>query len=72
MKPLAEKKNATLAQLVTRWTIEQPGITIALIGARNVKQAIENAQAIDVKLSGEELNFINNELSCLQFEPAIA
>jgi len=72
LKPLAEKKNATLAQLIIRWTIEQPGITIALVGARNVEQAIENAQAIDVKLSKEELSFINNELSRLQFEPAIA
>jgi aryl-alcohol dehydrogenase-like predicted oxidoreductase len=30
IKPLAESKNATLAQLVIRWTIERPGITIAL------------------------------------------
>jgi len=72
LKPLAQSKNATLAQLVIRWTVEQPGITIALVGARNVKQAVENAQAINVKLSKEEISFINDELLQLELEPEMA
>jgi aryl-alcohol dehydrogenase-like predicted oxidoreductase len=63
IKPLAESKGASLSQLVLRWTIEQPGITIALAGARNAQQAKQNAQAIQVKLTKDELNFINQELS---------
>ncbi|MEJ2193646.1 MAG: aldo/keto reductase [Ignavibacteriaceae bacterium] len=63
LKPLADEKNATLAQLVIRWTIQQPGITIVLVGARNPKQATENAGAIEFKLSKEEIYFINNQLS---------
>ncbi|MEO5995426.1 MAG: aldo/keto reductase [Chitinophagaceae bacterium] len=62
IKPLADQKNATLAQLVIRWTIDQPGITIALVGARNAEQSIQNAKAVDVKLTKEEINFINEEL----------
>ncbi|AZI24565.1 aldo/keto reductase [Pedobacter sp. G11] len=62
LEPLAEEKNATLSQLVLRWTIERPGITIALVGARNEKQAIQNAEAINVKLSADEIQFINTEL----------
>jgi len=62
LKPLAEEKHATLSQLVLRWTIERPGITIALVGARNEKQAIQNAEAINVKLSADEIQFINTEL----------
>ena len=31
IKPLADDKNATLSQLVIRWTVDQPGITIALV-----------------------------------------
>lgn len=62
IKPLADEKNATLSQLVLRWTIEQPGITIALVGARNAKQSIQNAEAINVKLTADEIQFINNEL----------
>ncbi|EHQ28779.1 aldo/keto reductase [Mucilaginibacter paludis] len=66
IKPLADEKNATLGQLVIRWTIEHPGITIALVGARNAEQAKQNAKAIEVKLSGEEIEFINTQLNDLQ------
>ncbi|MCB2376414.1 aldo/keto reductase [Hymenobacter sp. BT635] len=66
IRPLAESKSATLSQVVLRWTISQPGITVALVGARNAEQAVQNAKAIDVKLSSEELDFITKELSQLQ------
>jgi aryl-alcohol dehydrogenase-like predicted oxidoreductase len=33
-----------------------------LVGARNAEQAVQNARAIDVKLSGEEIAFINERL----------
>jgi aryl-alcohol dehydrogenase-like predicted oxidoreductase len=65
VKHLAEEKNATLSQLVLRWTIEQPGITIALAGARNAQQAVQNAKTIEVKLSKDELAFISKELESL-------
>jgi len=65
LKPLAEAKNATIGQLVIRWTIEQPGITVALVGARNATQAAENAAAAQVHLSSEELAFISSELQKL-------
>jgi len=68
IKPLAKKKNATLAQLVLRWTIEQPAITIALAGARNAEQATQNAKAADIKLSKEDISFINKELDKLKLD----
>jgi aryl-alcohol dehydrogenase-like predicted oxidoreductase len=68
IKPLADEKKATLSQLVIRWTIEQPGITIALVGARNAAQSVENAQAAQLKLSSEEISFISTELDKLQLE----
>ncbi len=63
IKPLADEKDASLSQLVLRWTIERPGITIALVGARNAKQSVQNAEAINVKLSPDEIQFINTELA---------
>lgn len=66
IKPLADEKNATLSQLVIRWTINHPGITIALVGARNAEQAKQNAKAIDIHINGEEMEFINNQLSDLE------
>jgi aryl-alcohol dehydrogenase-like predicted oxidoreductase len=65
LAPMAEDKRATLAQLVLRWTISQPGITIALAGARNARQAVENAKAVHVKISQEEMDYINKEIQLL-------
>lgn len=59
IKPIADRHQASLSQLVLRWTIERAGITIALAGARDAKQAVQNAESIQIKLSEEELNTIN-------------
>jgi aryl-alcohol dehydrogenase-like predicted oxidoreductase len=66
IRPMAADKGVTLAQLVLRWTIDQPGITVALAGARNAKQALENAKAVDVKLSKQDIEFINERLEELE------
>lgn len=66
LKPLAADKNASLAQLVIAWTLQQPGITIALVGARNAEQAIQNAKASELHLSDEEMAFINKQLDKLE------
>ncbi len=68
IRPMAEARNVTLGQLVLRWTIEQPGITVALAGARNAQQATQNAEAVNCNLSPEEIHFINKELSQLTLE----
>ena len=54
LKPIAEAHGASLAQLVINWTIQEPGITAALVGARNPEQAIHNARAMDFALSEPE------------------
>ncbi|MEX0770192.1 MAG: aldo/keto reductase, partial [Balneolaceae bacterium] len=70
IKPIAEEKNASLVQLVIQWTLHQPGITIALVGARNPEQAIQNAAAAELKLEHEELEFINKQLERVELVPA--
>ena len=60
--PLAEQKGATLAQLVLKWTVLQAGITVALAGARNAEQAVQNAKASAISLTKEEVNFIDDQL----------
>lgn len=62
LRPLADAKNATLAQLVLRWTIDRPGITVALVGARNAAQAAANAHALDIVLHPDEIAFIDENL----------
>jgi aryl-alcohol dehydrogenase-like predicted oxidoreductase len=70
LRPLAAEKNASLAQLVLGWTISQPGITIALAGARNEKQAVENAKAADLKFNSQEIEFINQQIKSLSLATA--
>ena len=62
IEPLARDKGISLAQLVLKWTCHVPGITIALAGARNAKQAAENAAAADVEMSHEEFDTIHGKL----------
>ena len=52
---LTGKYDCTVAQLVIAWTVAQPGVTHALIGARNVAQAIENARAGELQLAPTDL-----------------
>jgi aryl-alcohol dehydrogenase-like predicted oxidoreductase len=66
LKPLASEKHLTLGQLVILWRLEQPGITITLVGARNSEQAIENAKAVDKTLNKAEVATITNYLEQLE------
>lgn len=59
IKPIAEAHDATLSQLVLRWTLARKGITIALAGARNAGQATQNALSMEMNLSPEELKKID-------------
>ena len=68
LRPLAAAKNATLAQLVIRWTIQRPGITIALVGARDAAQAVQNARAGRVDLTVDEIAFIDKGLASLKLD----
>lgn len=65
IRPLAAGKGITLGQLVLLWTLAQPGITIALVGARNVEQAVQNAKTTDAGLTPEEVALISAELDKL-------
>ena len=57
--PVRQKHACSVGQLVIAWTVHQPGLTHALVGARNEAQAIENAQAGRIKLDTEDLTLMN-------------
>ncbi|MBO9475236.1 aldo/keto reductase [Shimia sp. R10_1] len=57
--PIAEAHGATKAQIVIAWTLQQPGITFSLCGARDADQAAENAKAGLLRLSEAELATIS-------------
>ncbi|HEY0976719.1 MAG TPA: aldo/keto reductase [Flavobacteriales bacterium] len=66
LRPLAADKGITLGQLVLRWTVDRPGITVALAGARDAQQAVENARAAGVRFSAEERERIDQAVKALQ------
>jgi len=63
LKPVADKHNCSIGNIATAWLLKNPRV-IALCGARNEKQAIENAAGADIKLDESDLeeikSFINN------------
>ncbi len=58
IRPVAEAHDASLAQLVLAWTIAQPGLTHALVGARDPKHAEANAKAGTIELSDDQLRSV--------------
>lgn len=54
LRPIAAEHKCTLGQLALAWTIGQPGITSAIVGARTAGQVEENADAGDIVLSAEQ------------------
>ncbi|HSI34595.1 MAG: aldo/keto reductase [Phycisphaerae bacterium] len=54
VKPIADRHGASFAQLMINWTFSEPGITAALVGARNAEQARHNAGAMGFVLTEQE------------------
>jgi aryl-alcohol dehydrogenase-like predicted oxidoreductase len=55
LKTIAEARGLTLPQLAVAWTLRQDTVTVCLVGAKDAKQARENAATGDVVLTAEEL-----------------
>ena len=67
LKPIAEKYGITLAQLATAFVTSQDNL-VALVGARNDKQAVMNAKAGDILLIPEEVDGIKKAFSKLVYQ----
>ncbi len=65
---LAEYKKASLTQVVLRWTLDQPGITHLLVGARNQTQVEDNLGALSIELTREERDRILDKLNRLEIK----
>ena len=68
---LTDKYACTMSQLVIAWTIQQPGITFALCGARHPEQAEENAGAGHVTIAADDLARMRRDIIALG-DPATA
>ena len=50
LKPLADEAGLTMAQLAVAWTLQNPGVSAAIVGATRPEQVRENAGASGVRL----------------------
>lgn len=59
LRPIAAEAGKTVAQLVINWTIQQPGITAALCGAKRPEQIADNAGGMNWNLTTEQMAQVN-------------
>ncbi len=62
LRPIAARHNRSLAELVTAWTIQRPGITVALCGAKRPDQIQESAAAMTLQLTAQDLAEIDQAI----------
>ena len=55
LERIARAHDSTVARVALAWVQAQPGVTSTIIGARRLAQLEDNVQALDVKLTREEL-----------------
>ena len=59
LKPIAEKRGKTMAQLALRWVLSNPAVSVALVGTPNVQELEENLGVLDWALSGDDTRQID-------------
>lgn len=58
MRPIAERHDASIAQIALAWLLHQKAVTTVLIGAKRSEQLEDNLKAADIELSEDELDRI--------------
>ncbi len=59
IRQIAEKHQATVAQVILAWYLKNPAIGIVIPGARKPDQVLSNAKAATIELSMEEFDQID-------------
>jgi aryl-alcohol dehydrogenase-like predicted oxidoreductase len=62
LKRIAEEREITLPQLAVAWTLANPSVHVAIVGARRAGHVDETAAAADIELSDADLKEINEVL----------
>ena len=65
LKPLAEEAGLTMAQLAVAWTLQNPNVSAAIVGASRPEQVHESAGAAGVTLEDDLLTRIDDVLGDL-------
>ena len=55
MRPIAEAKGVSVAQVALAWLLHQPVVTSVIVGAKRIEQLQDNIRSTQVALSAEDL-----------------
>lgn len=59
LQELAARHGKSVAQLAIAWALDNPAVTVALVGMRSTRELEENVAAVDWKLAAEDKAEIN-------------
>lgn len=72
LTPLAQDAGLSLAQLAVAWTLQNPNVASAIIGASRPEQVTENVKAAGVKLDADLLTRVDDVLGpVIERDPAM-
>ena len=59
LRHFANELDCTVTQLVVAWSLTQPGVNVALLGAKRPEQILESAQSMYLKIDAQLIEQIN-------------
>ncbi|MFA1542011.1 aldo/keto reductase family protein [Actinomadura monticuli] len=62
LKPIADELGLSMAQLAIAWTLQNPNVSAAIVGASRPEQVADNVKAAGVKLDADVLKRIDDVL----------
>ncbi|MEU8345816.1 voltage-dependent potassium channel beta subunit, animal [Actinomadura meyerae] len=62
LKPIADELGLSMAQLAIAWTLQNPNVSAAIVGASRPEQVTDNVKAAGVKLDADVLKRIDDVL----------
>jgi aryl-alcohol dehydrogenase-like predicted oxidoreductase len=62
LRPIADEAGLTLAQLAVAWTLQNPGVSAAIVGATRPEQVRENVRASGIRLDEAVMRRIDDIL----------
>jgi len=71
LRPIADGAGLSMSQLAIAWTLQNPNVSSAIIGASRPEQVIENAKAAGVTLDADVLKAIDDAVGdAVERDPA--
>jgi aryl-alcohol dehydrogenase-like predicted oxidoreductase len=60
MAEIGKQHNVSVATVALNWVIKQPAVTSTIIGAKNLQQLNDNIGAVNLNMTSEEMQQLNN------------